>query len=264
MEDDTTRWDKSLPHGDIPSAAVRQVGSKSEAGPENEASLVEASSRQPRRSDVQQERPISSGAGYADMSSKNSSCGVSAAMANADSENPATAISGHGWPVDDLDLMFDAVGENDPLPASLPAHTEVGKSASRDATTAVDGVHNITTAAVHDIDERSSPTRRRPPASPRAAVSASEHDDWKDYSCATPWEYFVNDVGNAMGVLESREAVVAGVARSEASANGEARGVSGWRKELTYLGRSYVLRKLLQCDSREVRGRNMVKGGGAV
>ena len=96
------------------------------------------------------------------------------------------------------------------------------------------------------------PIPRRTPATPRAAASAGEHDDWKDYSCATPWEYFINDIGNAMGHFESREAVAAGTIRSGASADGEGGRSERWREELTYLGRPYVLRKLLQRDTREV------------
>jgi len=65
-------------------------------------------------------------------------------------------------------------------------------------------------------------------------VEEGDHDSWKDFSCATKWEYFINDVDNAIGMLEQQAAAAAAAA---------AAGPRG-RQELTYLGRSYWLRRL--------------------
>ncbi|CAM9720814.1 unnamed protein product, partial [Laminaria digitata] len=278
MEDDATRWGTSPIDGDIPSAAVKKVGankSDNETGEPLLCEVCEASSTQPRPDNEQQERPSSCDAGYADVFGERSSGGPSAAIAKADSsdsERPVVAVSGHGWPVDDLESMFDAAEENALLPESLLVHLEAGEHAVDDTTAVADDTRNVSdrgsghdiglkdwsegnlemvSASSGDDDDNSSsssasstgvaamvtppplpPTPRRTPATPNPAASAGEHDDWKDYSCATPWEYFVNDVGNAMRAFESREAVAARVARSKASAGGEGGGFEGRRKEL--------------------------------
>lgn len=452
MEDDTTRLGHCSPqHDDRPSAAPKQkmeAKSRAEDQSGEPALFVEAWSRQPQRDNEQQERPSSRDAGYADVSGEGSSVNPFAATAAADShrERPVIAASGHGWPVDDLDSMFDTAEENAPLPESLPAHLEAGKNATDDTTAATHDTHDIcrrasghgtgvegpsdgnlerasasrgddddnnirsasssgvvatgdgegqssstgsgpgsatcrsgawgagavtdavacaaadvdagagsvaqadgvsavtsavgspisaanaaaavaaaagvgegasagagagagastgsvtqtdgvsvftdtvgsptaaaaaiaataTVAVAVDAGEETGvilageittgtpppPTPGRFPATARAAASAGDHDDWKDYSCATPWEYFINDIGNAMGYLESREAAAAGIVRSGASAGGEDGRSEGRRKELTYLGRPYVLRKFLQRDNREVLYMNEKGGGG--
>lgn len=96
---------------------------------------------------------------------------------------------------------------------------------------------------------------------------AGEHDDWIDYSCATPWEYFINDVHNAIGALTNqglnKSAAAENNGKSVAATHEEARGghedfyadAEGQKqKEVEYRGRSYVLRKLHRGNSHEVGG----------
>lgn len=87
-----------------------------------------------------------------------------------------------------------------------------------------------------------------------------DDDDWKDYSCATLWEYFINDVDSAIGAIENtrngggggrRVAVTAGdgdagrTAAAAAAAIGSGRqGACSRRQRLAYNGRSYTLRRL--------------------
>ena len=77
-------------------------------------------------------RQSSSDAGFANISGEGSSDGPLAVTVQADShsERPVIAVSGHGWPVDDLDSMFDQAEENAPLPESLPVHLEAAKHAT--------------------------------------------------------------------------------------------------------------------------------------
>lgn len=72
----------------------------------------------------------------------------------------------------------------------------------------------------------------------------NSQEDWKDYSCATSWEFFVNDLENAMRELEGA-AGWSGRRRSSESA--------GLRKDIFYNGRVYVLRVLPREHDREVR-----------
>lgn len=59
----------------------------------------------------------------------------------------------------------------------------------------------------------------------RTAAVGCEHDDWKDFSCVTKWEYFINDVAGAAAATTTQR-------RSN--------------KQLTsYDGRSYCLRRLV-------------------
>lgn len=77
--------------------------------------------------------------------------------------------------------------------------------------------------------------------------TSDSHDDWKDYSCATPWEYFVNDLENAM-----RQDV-----HPTSLMDRESSGSTWPRKEVAYNGHLYVLRMLHRQDYDKVKG-----GGG--
>lgn len=96
-----------------------------------------------------------------------------------------------------------------------------------------------------------------------AAWSAGEHDDWKDYSCATSWEYFVNDIDNAIGEFETAAAssgtAAAALGTGDRSKGGGAQTLvrgSGARKKIKkqvlYNGRAYVVRMLYQPDGCKV------------
>lgn len=79
---------------------------------------------------------------------------------------------------------------------------------------------------------------------PDGVAMINPHDDWKDYSCSTPWEYFVNDLENAMRELQE----AAGPSTRTPSLE---RALA--RREITYRGRTYILRMLcLEDDNEEV------------
>lgn len=79
-----------------------------------------------------------------------------------------------------------------------------------------------------------------------------DDDDWKDYSCATLWEYFVNDIDSAIGAIEdardgggARDGGTERTAAAAAAAIGSGRqDARSRRKRLAYNGRSYMLRRL--------------------
>lgn len=103
------------------------------------------------------------------------------------------------------------------------------------------------------------------------------HDEWKDYSCATPWEYFVNDIDNAIGEFEA----TAGGASSHSCSDGSARPTPAAarpaaaaaaagrnnndgdafedslekcrRKDVVYIGRTYVLRMMRRQQQQQQR-----------
>lgn len=97
---------------------------------------------------------------------------------------------------------------------------------------------------------------------------ADAHDEWKDYSCATPWEYFVNDIDNAIGELEAKSAAHfsntrrsallpppgptrQGGRRNIGAIGGQSEARLG-KKEVVYNGHTYMLRMMF-ARNRELR-----------
>ena len=108
-------------------------------------------------------------------------------------------------------------------------------------------------AAEAEVDQARAWTSGIPGTYPIA--QDSELDEWKDYSCSTAWEYFINDVDNAIGKL---------VGADKCSPVGEEKQLAGEPRRrlqrperlvmpLTYKGRSYVLRRLKHGRKRDCR-----------
>lgn len=85
---------------------------------------------------------------------------------------------------------------------------------------------------------------------------ATVASDWKDFSCATQWEQFINDVDNAIGVLEAGGASADGGRHTPGTRSARAGERKRRRKQLTYNGRFYLLRSLYSGGAAgEVSGR---------
>lgn len=139
-----------------------------------------------------------------------------------------------------------------------------GSGCSQDDSTLLLGRdHATSTAAVSsnvDNAEQSLSPQSTHLAMDDEALDAGALDDWKDYSCSTAWEYFINDVDNAIGRLEGGErGTTANSATVVEEEEGGGRGgaPAGGRRRprhtLTYDGQPYVLWRVQRSQVRKLR-----------